>query len=403
MNVNNLKLLCLLFPAILLATVVQSTAYEKVVVGGLGDPKVETFGPIVEFQGFLYVAGSSVHEGCQVWRSQDGNRWEIVVGPGAKTASGFGNSKNTSINELHVFRGLLYAGIWNEEQGAELWKTKDGELWQAVVGDGAAVANGFGQLENSGITALKSFKGLLIAATGSLNCNEDAPGTEIWLSKDEGASWKPVAGRRFYPELSLGRDAKYILDLHVYRDMIYAATGDQRQGGAEIWRSADAVSWHPVVGAGAKHGTSMGNIGQDMIYDLSVFSGHLYAAVLSHENQGGALWRSSDGINWEIIVGDQDSRHPSGFNDKENYGFVSLAEFGGRLFLATANKKGTQLWASEDGIEWKQILTPEKSETTDDTLNIWILHMTTHQENFYLTTSNSKQGGEIWRVRSLSE
>ena len=401
MNVNILKLLCLLFPAMLLAAVVQSGAYEKVAVGGLGDPKVETFGPIVEFHGFLYVAGLNVHEGCQVWRSQDGNRWEIVVGPGAKTASGFGNSKNTSINELLVFRGWLYAGIWNEEQGAELWKTKDGELWQAVVGDGAAVANGFGQLQNSGITALKSFKGLLIAATGSLYCNEDAPGTEIWLSKDEGASWEPVAGRRFHPQLSLSRDAKYILDLEVFQNKIYAATGDQRQGGAEIWRSADGISWEPVVGAGAKHGTSMGNPGQDMIYDLTVFSGHLYAAVLSHENQGGALWRSSDDLTWEIIVGDKDSRHPSGFNDKENYGFISLAEFGSRLFLATANKQGTQLWTSQNGAEWEQILRPEKSESIDDTANTWILSMTTYQGNLYATTSNSKQGAEIWRMHPL--
>ncbi|MCI0412347.1 hypothetical protein L0222_06035 [bacterium] len=401
MNVNSLKLMCLLFTMLLPPALAQPGKYEKVAIEGFGDPKNVTLGPFVKFQGFLYVAGLNTHSGCQVWRSQDGNRWEIVVGPGAKTASGFGNSKNTSINELLVFRGWLYAGIWNEEQGAELRKTKDGELWQAVVGDGAAVANGFGQLENSGITALNSFKGLLIAATGSLYCNKDAPGTEIWISEDEGKSWEPVAGGRFHPQLSLGRDAKYILDLEVFQNRIYAATGDQRQEGSEIWRSADGVSWEPVVGADAKHEVSMGNTGHDMIYDLSVYAGHLYAAVLSHVNQGGALWRSSDGNNWEIIVGDQNSRHPSGFNNKENYGFISLTDFGGRLFLSTANKQGTQLWASENGAQWELILTPEKSESSDDSANTWILNLTVFQGNLYAGTSNSKEGVEIWRIRSL--
>ena len=380
----------------------QPSGWSRVIEKGLDDPRVEIIDHLVEFHGQLYASGFQTTAGCRVWRSGDGTTWESVVGPGTATPQGFGNPNNQSINAFLVFQDYLYAGTWNEVNGAELWRTADGKNWEAVVGGGSAMAGGFGKLENSGVTALSGFEGMLIAGTGSLYCKD---GVELWLSRDAGSTWSGVAGERIALQTSLARDAKYFLAMKVFQGMLYLATGDQLQGGSEIWRTSDGWHWEPVVGAPSPYRAGMGNPAHDMIYELESYQDALYAAVLDYSRQGGALWRSSDGASWEVIVGSDRASYPPGFGVPGNIGIVSLEPYAGRLYAGTTNEEGAQLWVSRDGRRWQQVMGPDARVPAGfgHPHNRAINALLEFRGRLYAGTHNPQDGAELWCVEALEE
>lgn len=381
------------------APVLPVARWRQVAKAGLGDSHQRLFGPLVEFQEQIYAGTYNTQTGCQIWRSSDGETWEAVVGGQAKTPSGFGNKNNVSVNKLILFGDRLYAGLWNEVDGAQLWLSSDGLKWEPVVGGFSQTPNGFGKVENSGITALSGFRETLFAGTGSLHCKD---GVELWFSHDQGTTWEPAAGERFAGFTALARESKYFLDLEVFAGALYIATGDQRTGGSEIWRTADGSYWEAVVGAPSAYRAGMGNTDHDMIYDLKNFKGHLYAGVYNSNwggGGGGALWRSADGAVWEVFAGESGAPYPSGFGDRSNRGLVTLADFGGVLYLGTSNEEGAQLWASADGWVWQRIVGPEcgLSAGFGNPANRAVIGMTVFKNRLYVGVDNPKEGGEIWR------
>lgn len=372
----------------------NTVGWIQIVKGGFKDIELEILAPLVEFQGSLYAGSTHKTAGCQIWRTSDGNSWEAVVGQDAKTPSGFGNPNNKSINDMLVFGTRLYAGIWNEIDGAQLWRSADGVVWEVVVGNSQTLS-GFNKQENSGITSIGSFRDMLFAGTGSLYCKD---GVELWFSKDYGDTWEPVAGERFTLQLALARESKYLLDMEVFKDALYVATGDQRTGGSVIWRSYDGWLWNAVVGSPSVYDAGMGNPNHDMIYELEVFKDYLYAAVLSFSREGGALWRSNDGVVWEVISGDN-AVYPSGFGDRANFGLVALSVFEGSLYVGTSNEEGAQIWASQDGLQWKQIIGPNGilQSGFGNKNNRAVNGFCVFQGNLYVGLHNPKEGGQLWR------
>ena len=366
------------------------------IAGGHGSTSVTIVTRLAEFRGWLYAAGMDTTLGCQLWRSQDGKAWDVVVGPDAATPSGFGDAGNQSVNKLVAFGGWLYAGTWNQLEGAELWRSQDGVRWLPVVGGSATTSNGFGKLENSGMTALGVHQGRLWAGTGSLYCKD---GVELWVSSD-GALWEPVAGERFALQTAFARESKYLLDLISVGGYLYTASGDQRTGGSEIWRSQDGQFWEAVVGAPSPYRAGMGNPNHDMIYDLETFSGVLYAAVLDFAKQGGALWRSPNGTTWEVIVGDPPAKIPAGFGQTGNIGLVSLSVFEDALYAGVTSEAGAQLWRSDDGMTWRQIVGPDGATPagfgTGSNRSINCLRV--FKGRLYAGTDNSQDGAELWRL-----
>ena len=379
----------------------QQGGWSRVVKGGFGDPGLELVGRLVAFKGSLYAALDHKTGGCQIWRSPDGSHWEIVVGPWAATPAGFGNPPNPSINELLAFGDWLLAGTWNQEHGAELWRSADGVTWEPVVGGGSATPGGFGKHENSGITALGAFKNMLFAGTGSLYCKD---GVELWRSKDAGVTWEPIAGERIALRTEMARESKYFLDLAEFKDALYISTGDQRAGGSEIWSTQDGETWKTVVGPPSPYRPGMGNSNDDMIYDLEPFNGALYAGVLNYMHDGGALWRSADGTTWEVISGDPPAPIGPGFGQAGNIGLVSLAAFDGVLYVGTTNETGTQLWRSVDGLSWQPVVGSAAAVPAGfgNPHNRAINSLCVFQEILYAGTHNPAEGAELWRLDSAN-
>jgi len=118
-----------------------------------------------------------------------------------------------------------------------------------------------------------------------------------------------------------------------------------------------------------------------------------------NEIDGAELWHSADGTTWEVIVGEDGARYPSGFG-QANIGLVSLAAAGGRLFLGTTNMAGGQLWASDDGVTWRCIVGPDapmsggfgSSETTS------LFSLRAFNGSLCAGVRNGADGGAIWRL-----
>ena len=52
------------------------------------------------------------------------------VGWQQSNESGFGTPDNAFVSGLETFQGHLYAGTWNDQDSAEVWRTADGTTWE---------------------------------------------------------------------------------------------------------------------------------------------------------------------------------------------------------------------------------------------------------------------------------
>jgi hypothetical protein len=80
--------------------------------------------------GCLYGVTANHDQGMEVWRTRDGEHWEVV------SQRGFGHPRNTSGRGLAGFRGMLYVGTENRKARTEIWRSADGIQWEQVVSRG---------------------------------------------------------------------------------------------------------------------------------------------------------------------------------------------------------------------------------------------------------------------------
>jgi hypothetical protein len=74
--------------------------------------------------------------------------------------------------------------------------------------------------------------------------------------------------------------------------------------GREIWRTADGISWQPLVAkktTPGNHPAGFGDPKNESVDSLAVFKNKLYAAVGRGSWEGIQVWRTDNGINWQIF------------------------------------------------------------------------------------------------------
>lgn len=214
--------------------------------------------------------------------------------------------------------------------------------WTKRIEDGFGLPQG--EIEGSGvkgIVSLASFNDQLYAgASAWFNYGERR------LSRsDDGQAWEEMIGVDFE------RWYNYeIKSLEEYSGYLYVGTsnfwGEGVTEGAEIWRSADGVTWSVVVTGG------LGDAQQATIENLAEFDGHIYASTSNvTDTQGAEIWRSADGLEWDKVV--------TGGLDNENAANIrALYVYSRTLYAAVANyADGAEVWRSEDGLTWTHVLT----------------------------------------------
>ena len=199
--------------------------------------------------------------------------------------------------------------------------------------------NGFGDPSNK-IATLASFGGALYAGTF-------APreyGAELWRAFD-GRHWAPVVSDGFG-----GRHNVAIDHLLEYRGYLYAATWNENlengsSDGGEVWRSSNGVDWEPVVQGG------FGDPSNGEVYSLAAFNGYIYGATWARPH-GTEIWRSVTGDrgSWERVV-------ENGFGNPNNAAVLAMTEFDGYLYASTFNPTdGADIWRSSDGVRWEPVV-----------------------------------------------
>ena len=104
---------------------------------------------------------------------------------------------------------------------------------------------------------------------------------------------------------------------------------------------------------------------------------------------GGQLWRTMDGLHWEMVIGD-------GFGDISNIKVESLLVNDGLLYAATYNDQtGTQIWRSADGISWEQVIANGFGDSNNFS-TLWNNAVTEFQGHIVIGTWNDAEGGELW-------
>lgn len=259
-------------------------------------------------------------------------RWD------AANEAGFGNLDNATVFEMGTYDGHLYGGTVNAVTGGELWKTRGGsELpyrWEKVITHGA----GRGVL-NEVAGTMCEFKGALYVAYGIINggfhraANIGPAAAEI-IRVYPDDSWELLVGEARttnqglkYPLSGYGPGFDSLFNGYVWRMCVH-----------DGWLYAGTLNWTNVM----------------PYLPVNMWPEDVLALVrrwgeeeLLARYGGAELWRTADGIHWEPVT-------RSGFGNKFNWGFRTLASTPHGLFVGTANPFGPNV-AVKRNDEWTYV------------------------------------------------
>ncbi|MEW6379668.1 MAG: hypothetical protein AB1611_08665 [bacterium] len=353
--------------------------------------------------------------------SSRADHWERVVG------KGFGDPANDYAWSMETFRGKVYVGTLNPIRGAEIWCSSSGEqgTWKRTYNARTPLANlGVRSLYTDGNQALYA-------------CTFNFSGAEI-LRTTDGQSWDKVKKSRG----GENRKDDTIRCMIRFGNYLYGGGGGK---GAQLYRSRNGSNWTMVKTNPSFESTKVPdpNTGDMvtnniLIGEMEIFKGQLYAFTWTRDmdmgnligqdikdmaalipNSPGAfeIWRSSDGTNWEKVVGKNDPYdNGMGFSlhDPENLAndvVTSVAVYKGKLYLGTQNDNGnSSIWRTEDGEEWEEVL---DFFSLGEKFNFYVWRMIPFNDKLYIGTLNvalnygngSAAGGEatgaqVWATDS---
>jgi hypothetical protein len=296
----------------------------------LGESTASSFRAMTVFEGRLFVSPTSrpgsinVADRPVILASYDPLRedWFAASDPG------FGNPDNTTVFELAVLSGHLYAGTMNPETGFEIWRTRargtPPYAWDRVLDRGAYR----GPLNETALSMAAFGEGLYVG-TGIQNGGHDltygvGPAAPELIRIEKDGNWSLVVGE-------VRRTPRGFL-----RPSSGAGPGFDRPSTGYFWRMAEyegalylgTLDWSVMLPymrqSGPPDGRAAGArwLGAD---NLASFGGF-------------ELRRSTDGVNWVPVSTD-------GFGNPYNFGARTLLGTPRGLFLGTANPFGPEIGA----------------------------------------------------------
>jgi sugar lactone lactonase YvrE len=178
--------------------------------------------------------------------------------------------------------------------------------------------------------------------------------------------------------------------LEVFGGQLYAGASNWEDGG-RIWRSSDGSTWTTAspLGFGSAHVEA-----NPAIIDLTVFDGQLYAGT-GWGNAGGQSWRTSNGTDWEQVIA-------NGFDNSNNEAITALTGFAGQLYAATNNSlSGAEIWRSPSGNSdsWTLVAGSGFGQSPNNDV---ISSLAVIGEYLYAAVENKVQGAQVWRSRDGS-
>ena len=256
-------------------------------------------------------------DGCEVWKyNYTTQGWKQLIGEQtlADYPSGFGDKNNLAASVMKVFNNDLYVGTWTcPKKGCEIWRY-NGVNWEQLVGKGASTPGGFGESYNIGAWCIEEFKNNLYIGTMNWDFT-DKGGCQVWRTKD-GTSWEKVVDRGFRDFLNDEQQNvhnTYAWSMKVYHDQLYVGTFKTNSifgfsnCGCQLFRTSDGNLWEKVPLPGGDGFCEEKNYG---IRSLEVYNNELYVGTATDAYQmDGAdvqaceIWKF-DGEQWTELIGD---------------------------------------------------------------------------------------------------
>jgi hypothetical protein len=200
--------------------------WQKVVTGGKGNTYNYIVTSFTEFGDYFYAAIENMHDGAEIWRTDNGTTWSTV------SSGGFGDADNTQTGGMTIYNGYLYVGTRNVVTGAQLYRTANGTTWDPVIDDG------FGDLDNFKIEMIYAWNGSIFAGT-----DNNLTGVEVWQSMD-GLIWHQINRDGFGDSNNL--TVLWNSSTIGYNHNLYIGTLNNVTGG-EIWRTVYNPICLPLV------------------------------------------------------------------------------------------------------------------------------------------------------------
>lgn len=348
--------------------------WTQVNVNGFGYPTSYLVGALAPFGGQLYAGMYNADTGAQLWRT--GSPWAAVF------TNGLGDPSNVAVDHLVEFNDYLYAGTWNEtaeggSNGGQMWRSATGNPsdWQMVASGGFTTSN------NSEVFRLAAFNDRIYAGTWN-----STTGAELWRSSSgDSDSWAAVVTGGFGDAAN-----KAFISLTEFNGHLYTATINTLSG-AEVWRSStgDSGSWSQV-------NTNGFGDPYNRVITLEPFKGYLYAGTHNYEdsdNPGAELWRCQqcDGTDWQQVP------IAKGFGDTENRAIRSLVVFDNALYALTLNYyTGMEVWRATDGTTWEQV-NPDGFGDSNNRGPYWDNSVAVFNNDLYIGTWNPVDAGRSGR------
>ncbi len=133
-----------------------------------------------EYNGQVYISGSSGGPSVFFWHSADGRHWDMNT---LKITNQDTSNTNVSDSMLSVFKGNLYFSTFNDPDGGAIYRSKDGKYWETVL-PGNPVA--------WGMADMIEYRGALYV-TSNYSVDDNHWGARLLRSRSGNpGTWEPV-------------------------------------------------------------------------------------------------------------------------------------------------------------------------------------------------------------------
>lgn len=252
--------------------------------------------------------------------------WEVVMN------NGFGEgNQNRSINTLLVFGDYLYAAVYNEADGAKIFRSSNGENWTQVN------ENGFGNPNHTSVILFTDGNNLYAGTSGEFGVS----GFKL-LKSTNGTDWIQIGSDGFGTADNYAINSMTVFGGKLYISVFYIDFATFATG-LRIYRIDSDSSWTKVNQEG------FGDSNNISSYAMSVFDNQLYVGT-QHTSQGPEVWRSNNGTDWLRVV-------DNGFGETNGRFFTSIFSFHHKIYASMMSTTGFELWRSDDGSQgsWVQV------------------------------------------------
>ena len=219
----------------------------------------------------------------------------------------------------------------------------------------------------------------------------------------EGNFWEILVGASAPEPAGFGDPAAAAMAcMAVYDNYLYVGTGTI-MGSCEVWRW-DGATWTAVVGGGSAVPAGFGGSNPDAM-SMAVYGGELYLAT-RNELTGVEIWRY-DGTDWTQSVGNlPEASIAAGFGDTDNDTAFNLCTYRENLYAGTFNPvSGCEVWAF-DGSAWTQSVGNLPSALIasgfGNTDNFFVPDMQEYEGKLYVGTQNDVNGCEVWSFDTVN-